>query len=81
AIRNRPRPRKGLLKMAHTEKAALNIFGWTIHTTLGMRPDNTSTPNNAPSFKIHSLRNTLGDLILIIIDEISLVSQSFSEGQ
>ncbi|CAF1406834.1 unnamed protein product [Adineta steineri] len=76
AIRNRPCPRKGLLKMAHTGKAALNILGWTIHTALGMRPDNTSTPNNAPSFKIHSLRNRLGDLILIIIDEISLVSHS-----
>ncbi|CAF4168613.1 unnamed protein product, partial [Adineta steineri] len=76
AIRNRARPRKGLLKMAHTGKAALNILGWTIHTALGMRPDNTSTPNNAPSFKIHSLRNRLGDLILIIIDEISLVSHS-----
>ncbi|CAF1475069.1 unnamed protein product [Adineta steineri] len=76
AIRNRPRRRKGLLKLAHTGKAALNILGWTIHSALGMRPDNTSTPNNAPSFKIHSLRNRLGDLILIIIDEISLVSHS-----
>jgi hypothetical protein len=36
AIRNRPRKRKGLLKMAHTGKAALNILGWTIHTALGM---------------------------------------------
>ena len=36
AIRNRPRRRKGLLKMAHTGKAALNILGWTIHTALGM---------------------------------------------
>ena len=36
AIRNRPRRRKGLLKMAHTGKAALNIHGWTIHTALGM---------------------------------------------
>ncbi|CAF4071291.1 unnamed protein product [Adineta steineri] len=76
AIRNRPRRRKGLLKLAHTGKAALNILGWIIHSALGMRPDNTSTPNNAPSFKIHSLRNRLGDLILIIIDEISLVSHS-----
>ncbi|CAF1366463.1 unnamed protein product [Rotaria sordida] len=76
AIRNRPRRRKGLLKMAHTGKAALNILGWTIHAALGMRPDNTSTPNNAPSFKIHSLRNRLDDLIFIIIDEISLVSHS-----
>ncbi|CAF1310613.1 unnamed protein product [Rotaria sordida] len=74
ATRNRPRRAKGLLKMAHTGKAALNIHGWTIHTALGMRPDNTSTPNNAPSFKIHSIRKRLGDLILIIIDEISLVS-------
>ncbi|CAF1168506.1 unnamed protein product [Rotaria sp. Silwood1] len=74
ATRNRPRRQKGLLKMAHTGKAALNIHGWTIHTALGMRPDNTSTPNNAPSFKIHSIRQRLGDLILIIIDEISLVS-------
>ncbi|CAF1643694.1 unnamed protein product [Adineta steineri] len=76
AIRNRPRRRKGLLKLAHTGKAALNILGWTIHSALGMRPDNTSTPNNAPSFKTHSLRNRLGDLVLIIIDEISLVSHS-----
>ncbi|CAF1196955.1 unnamed protein product [Adineta ricciae] len=74
AIRNRPRRRKGLLKMAHTGKAALNIHGWTIHTALSMRPDNTTTPNNAPAFKLHSLRNRLGELILIIIDEISLVS-------
>ncbi|MBK7042101.1 MAG: hypothetical protein IPH46_17035 [Bacteroidetes bacterium] len=36
AIRNRPRRNKGLLKMAHTGKAALNIHGWTIHTALGM---------------------------------------------
>jgi len=36
ATRNRPRRRKGLLKMAHTGKAALNILGWTIHTALGM---------------------------------------------
>jgi hypothetical protein len=36
AIRNRARRRKGLLKMAHTGKAALNILGWTIHTALGM---------------------------------------------
>lgn len=36
AFRNRPRRRKGLLKMAHTGKAALNISGWTIHTALGM---------------------------------------------
>ncbi|CAF4235357.1 unnamed protein product, partial [Adineta steineri] len=36
AIRNRPRPRKGLLKMAHTGKAVLNILGWTIHSALGM---------------------------------------------
>ncbi len=36
AIRNRPRRRKGLLKMAHTGKAPLNILGWTIHTALGM---------------------------------------------
>jgi hypothetical protein len=36
AMRNRPRKRKGLLKMAHTGKAALNILGWTIHTALGM---------------------------------------------
>ncbi|CAF4385944.1 unnamed protein product, partial [Rotaria magnacalcarata] len=76
AVRNRPHRRKGLLKMAHTGKAALNILGWTIHSALGMRPDNTSTPNAAPSFKIHSLRDRLGDLILIIIDEISLVSNS-----
>ncbi|CAF1402297.1 unnamed protein product [Adineta ricciae] len=75
AIRNRPRRRrKGLLKIAHTGKAALNIYGWTIHTALGTRPDNRTTPNNAPSFKMHSHRNRLGDLILIIIDEISLVS-------
>lgn len=36
AIHNRPRRKKGLLKMAHTGKAALNILGWTIHTALGM---------------------------------------------
>jgi hypothetical protein len=36
AIHNRPRRRKGLLKMAHTGKAALNILGCTIHTALGM---------------------------------------------
>jgi adenylylsulfate kinase-like enzyme len=36
AVRNRPRRRKGLLKMTHTGKAALNILGWTIHTALGM---------------------------------------------
>ena len=36
ATRNRPRKRKGLLKMAHTGKAALNILGYTIHTALGM---------------------------------------------
>ena len=36
AVRNRPRRKKGLLKMAHTGKAALNILGWTIHTALGM---------------------------------------------
>ena len=36
AMRNRPRKRKGLLKMAHTGKAALNILGWTIHSALGM---------------------------------------------
>ena len=36
AMRNRPRKRKGLLKMAHTGKAALNILGYTIHTALGM---------------------------------------------
>ncbi|CAM4893612.1 unnamed protein product [Rotaria socialis] len=41
-----------------------------------MRPDNTSTPNAAPSLKIHSLRDRLGDLILIIIDEISVVSHN-----
>ncbi|CAF3345671.1 unnamed protein product [Rotaria socialis] len=76
AVRNRPRKRKGLLKMAHTGKAALNIHGWTIHTALGMRPDNSSTPNDATSFKIHSLKDGLGDLLLIIIDEISLVSHS-----
>ncbi|CAF2074872.1 unnamed protein product [Rotaria magnacalcarata] len=76
AVRNRQRRKKGLLKMAHIGKAALNILGWTIHTALGMRPDNTSTRNDAPSFKIHSLKNRLGDLILIIIDEISLVSHS-----
>ncbi|CAF4502173.1 unnamed protein product [Rotaria socialis] len=76
AVRNRPRRRKGLLKMAHTGKAALNILGWTIHSALGMRPDNTSTPNAAPSLKIHSLRDRLGDLILIIIDEISVVSHN-----
>lgn len=35
-MRNRPRKRKGLLKMAHTGKAALNILGWTIHSALGM---------------------------------------------
>ncbi|CAF3566882.1 unnamed protein product, partial [Rotaria socialis] len=40
------------------------------------RPDNTSTPNAAPSLKIHSLRDRLGDLILIIIDEISVVSHN-----
>ncbi|CAF5025260.1 unnamed protein product, partial [Rotaria sp. Silwood1] len=37
ATRNRPRRGKGLLKMAHTGKAALNIHGWTIHTALGMK--------------------------------------------
>lgn len=36
AVRNRPRKRKGLLKMAHTGKAALNIHGFTIHTALRM---------------------------------------------
>ncbi|CAF4679003.1 unnamed protein product, partial [Rotaria magnacalcarata] len=36
AVRNRPRRRKGLLKVAHTGKAALNILGWTIHSALGM---------------------------------------------
>lgn len=36
AMTNRPRKRKGLLKMAHTGKAALNILGWTIHSALGM---------------------------------------------
>ncbi|CAF5106850.1 unnamed protein product, partial [Rotaria sp. Silwood1] len=36
ATRNRPCRRKGLLKMAPTGKAALNIHGWSIHTALGM---------------------------------------------
>ncbi|CAF4302547.1 unnamed protein product [Rotaria sp. Silwood2] len=66
----------GLLKMAHTGKAALNIHGSTIHSALEICPDRSSSPNKINSFKLYTLRNRLHGLLLIIIDEISLVSYS-----
>ncbi|CAF1487611.1 unnamed protein product, partial [Adineta ricciae] len=71
---SRARKNYGLLKMAHTGKAALNIRGSTIHSALAICPDNNSSPKNLNSFKLYTLRNRLSGLLLIIIDEISLVS-------
>ncbi|CAF3435365.1 unnamed protein product, partial [Rotaria socialis] len=73
---SRPRKNFGLLKMAHTGKAALNICGSTIHSALEICPDGSSSPNKLNSFKIHTLRNRFNGLLLIIIDEISLVSHA-----
>ncbi|CAF3655482.1 unnamed protein product [Rotaria socialis] len=39
-------------------------------------PDGSSSPNKLNSFKIHTLRNRFNGLLLIIIDEISLVSHA-----
>ncbi|CAF1231792.1 unnamed protein product [Adineta ricciae] len=71
---SRARKNFGLLKMAHTGKAALNIQGYTIHSALSICPDGNSSPNSLNSFKLYTLRNRLSGLLLIIIDEISLVS-------
>ncbi|CAF0877342.1 unnamed protein product [Adineta steineri] len=71
---SRPRKNLGLLKMAHTGKAALNIHGSTIHSALEICPDGNASPNKINSFKLYTLRNRLNGLLLIIIDEISLVS-------
>ncbi|CAF3453929.1 unnamed protein product [Rotaria socialis] len=76
AIISRLRKKFGLLKMAHTGKAALNIRGSTIHTALEICPDGSSAPNKLNSFKVHTLRNRFNGLLLIIIDEISLVSHA-----
>ncbi|CAF4440570.1 unnamed protein product, partial [Rotaria sp. Silwood2] len=73
---SRPRKNFGLLKMAHTGKAALNIHGSTIHSALEICPDGSSSPNKLNSFKFHTLRNKLNGLLLIIRDEISLVSHA-----
>ncbi|CAF3345272.1 unnamed protein product [Rotaria sp. Silwood2] len=73
---SRPRKNFGLLKMAHTGKAALNIHGSTIHSALEICPDGSSSPNKLNSFKFHTLRNKLNGLLLIIIDEILLVSHA-----
>ncbi|CAF3454536.1 unnamed protein product [Rotaria sp. Silwood1] len=73
---SRARKNFGLLKMAHTGKAALNIHGSTIHSALEICPDGSSSPNKLNSFKFHTLRNKLNGLLLIIIDEISLVSHA-----
>ncbi|CAF4997261.1 unnamed protein product, partial [Rotaria sp. Silwood1] len=73
---SRPHKNFGLLKMAHTGKAALNIHGSTIHSALEICPDGSSSPNKLNSYKLHTLRNRLNGLIMIIIDEISLVSHA-----
>ncbi|CAF4026002.1 unnamed protein product [Rotaria sordida] len=71
-----PRKNFGLLKMAHRGKAALKLHGSTIHSALEICPDGSSSPNKLNSFKFYTLRKRFDGLLLIIIDEISLVSHA-----
>ncbi|XP_071944760.1 uncharacterized protein [Antedon mediterranea] len=64
-----------ILKVAPTGIAAYNINGKTIHSALSI-PINVSFPYQPlGEEKITQLRNRLGQLQLLIIDEISMVDQ------
>ena len=65
-----------LLMLAPTGVAAVNIDGSTIHSALGISPERNYGKNVAKmSDKRRSLlRNKLSELCIIIIDEISMVS-------
>ncbi|XP_071943845.1 uncharacterized protein [Antedon mediterranea] len=64
-----------ILKLAPTGIAAYNIKGQTIHSALSI-PINISLPYQPlGEEKISALRNKLGQLQIVIIDEISMVNQ------
>eukprot|EP00116_Pleurobrachia_bachei_P000239 sb/3460501/ len=66
----------GLLLMAPTGVAALNIFGVTIHAALDIPVEHGQTPKytSYKGEKLHRTRQVLSDLDLVIIDEVSMVS-------
>ena len=65
------------LILAPTGKAAFNIRGCTIHSALSV-PANRSLHNyqRLDSSRLNSLRNKLGGLKVIFVDEISMVGNS-----
>ena len=67
-----------LLMLAPTGVAAINIDGATIHSTLGISPNEFGKCVTKLSDKHrHDLRKRFSELQIIIIDEISMVSNRF----
>ena len=65
-----------ILMLAPTGVAAINIDGTTIHSALGIPADRNNVKNipRLSDKKRSALRNKLSDLCVIVIDEISMVS-------
>ena len=66
-----------VIMLAPTDKAAFNIKGNTIHSTLAV-PVCQSLRNYKPldSSRLNTLRSQLGGLKLIFLDEISMVGST-----
>lgn len=65
-----------VIVMAFTGKAAFNVLGMTIHHTLRLLPNQRKYERlpDLDASTLNSLRQKLGGLKLLIIDEISMVS-------
>jgi len=63
-----------ILKVCFTARAALNIFGLTIHKAFSINPDQCGKLNNLNPAQQNALYAKLHKLKFILIDEISMLS-------
>ncbi|MES9882338.1 MAG: AAA family ATPase [Sedimenticola sp.] len=62
-----------VMVIAPTGKAAYNVAGNTIQSAFRVPPSQTINMDTPPSDKLNTLRTELGEVKLVIIDEISMV--------
>ena len=65
-----------VLKVAHTGQAAINIGGQTVHSAFRLSTNLTMQYQPLPEKDLNTLRLKFGNLQLLIIDEISMVSKA-----
>ncbi|KAG2215280.1 hypothetical protein INT45_012702 [Circinella minor] len=75
-VQNRDREKPSVLLCAPTGMAAYNILGQTIHSLFHLPVDQYSEPDTGLSADIaNTIRASLAELRVVIIDEISMVGQ------